>query len=81
MKKLIILSVSCFLLVGIVFYFFVVRGRQPQFIPKTGAGASCKKDCATQLTRCDVSPYSCDNGYGRCIEACADQERIGIPNE
>lgn len=81
MKKLVILGVSCFLLVGIVFYFFVVQGREAKFIPKTGEGAHCKKECAMQFSKCDSSPYSCNNGYRGCVESCSDQERIDISNE
>jgi hypothetical protein len=47
------------------------------FTPTTMAGAQCKKECATNMQMCTASSYTCDQSYGKCIEACVDTDRLG----
>jgi hypothetical protein len=42
-----------------------------QFTPQTLEGARCKLDC---IDRASVMPFGAS--YGRCLEACADIDRL-----
>jgi hypothetical protein len=48
----------------------------PKFTPTTMRGAECKRECAMGRQACRANPYTCDNGYSGCIEACIDIDRL-----
>lgn len=63
-----------FLLVSVVFLAGCVI--TPRFNPKTVVGAKCKHECATAISSCYGSPYTCDRGHAKCVQACIELEHF-----
>jgi hypothetical protein len=40
------------------------------FTPQTTQGAACKQQCASEMSRCLGSSYTCDRAASTCMAAC-----------
>ena len=46
------------------------------FKPKTIEGAQCKASCASEMSSCQGSSYTCDRAAATCMSSCRELDDI-----
>jgi hypothetical protein len=46
------------------------------FTAKTAEGASCKVQCARDMSACNGSSYTCDRAAATCMSACQEVDEL-----
>jgi len=53
-----------------------LTGCSSYYKPTTVEGITCKQQCAKLQLLCNGEVYSCQQGYGHCIETCKAMDHL-----